>query len=107
MRIIDITLETLGLQKAFSIIHSGEFEKHPKPAPDIYLTVTKQLKVDPKNCLAVEDSPVGIQSAISAGMPCIAIIDKHHKNNPQYELTDISLDSLLDFTPKRLSSLLS
>lgn len=44
-----------------------------KPAPDLYLYAAKQLNVDPKECIAIEDSDHGIQAAKSAGMFCIGI----------------------------------
>jgi HAD superfamily hydrolase (TIGR01509 family) len=39
----------------------------------IYLHAAKQLNIDPAECIAIEDSPSGIQSARDAGMFCIAI----------------------------------
>lgn len=43
-----------------------------KPAPDVYLRAALALGVDPKRCLAIEDSPTGVKSAVDAGMTCIA-----------------------------------
>ena len=97
LRLVRITLNALGLSKSFSVIHSGEHEKHPKPAPDIYLTVAKKLRVKPTECIAIEDSPVGIESATRAGMRCVAIVDPHHKSDPRYEIADVRLNSLKDF----------
>lgn len=94
MRLINVTLQALQLTQSFSVIHSGEFEEHPKPAPDIYLTTAHMLKVIPAECIAIEDSPVGIESATRAGMRCIAIVDPHHKDDPRYEIADIRLHSL-------------
>jgi beta-phosphoglucomutase-like phosphatase (HAD superfamily) len=45
----------------------------PKPAPDLYLEACQRLKVDPSDCLAVEDSPVGVQSARDAGLTVVGI----------------------------------
>lgn len=39
-----------------------------KPEPDLYLNALKELGVDPKNAIAVEDSPLGIEAAKSAGI---------------------------------------
>ena len=44
-----------------------------KPNPDIYLHAAQQLDVDPKHCIAIEDSAHGIQAAQKAGMFCIGI----------------------------------
>lgn len=40
----------------------------PKPFPDVYLGACSRLNVDPFRCLAVEDSAVGLQAALAAGM---------------------------------------
>lgn len=44
-----------------------------KPHPAIYLHAAKQLDVDPKECIAIEDSAHGVASAKAAGMFCIGI----------------------------------
>ncbi len=38
-----------------------------KPAPDPFVLAAKKLKVNPKNCWAIEDSFSGTQSALKAG----------------------------------------
>jgi HAD superfamily hydrolase (TIGR01509 family) len=40
----------------------------PKPHPDVYLAACHNLGVNPTRCLAVEDSSVGMKSALAAGM---------------------------------------
>jgi beta-phosphoglucomutase-like phosphatase (HAD superfamily) len=42
-----------------------------KPDPLIYQTAAKQLGVQPDECIVVEDSMVGLQAALGAGMACI------------------------------------
>ncbi|MEX0672370.1 MAG: HAD family phosphatase [Candidatus Babeliales bacterium] len=44
-----------------------------KPDPAIYLHAARQLSVDPKECMAIEDSAHGIRAAQAAGMFCIGI----------------------------------
>lgn len=46
-----------------------------KPHPDLYLEVASRLGVDPAACLAVEDSPAGVRSALAAGMPVVMVPD--------------------------------
>lgn len=67
-------LETvkLGLQK-LNIIHLFDFIignddlKRQKPAPDIYLKCFLHAGLDPKECLIVEDSKHGRESALRSG----------------------------------------
>jgi beta-phosphoglucomutase-like phosphatase (HAD superfamily) len=42
-----------------------------KPDPAVYLHACRQAGVDPRSGLAVEDSIVGVQSAVAAGVPTI------------------------------------
>jgi len=100
VRLIRVTLETLHLTHFFQVMHSGELETHPKPAPDIYLTTAHMLKVKPEECIAIEDSPVGVVSAKAAGMKCIAVVDPHHASDPRYEIADVRINSLKDFNEK-------
>lgn len=46
-----------------------------KPAPDIYLIAAHRLGVEPRHCLAIEDSLSGVQSAKRAGMHVYACPD--------------------------------
>jgi beta-phosphoglucomutase len=44
-----------------------------KPKPDIFLYSAKKMKVNPLNCVVIEDSPHGIEAARQACMKCIAL----------------------------------
>ena len=49
--------------------------EHGKPAPDIYLYAAEKLKLAPKDCIALEDSPNGIRSANAAGCKTVMVPD--------------------------------
>lgn len=55
-------------------------EYKPKPAPDGYLEAMKQLRVEPKNTLILEDSQLGIDSAKASGAFTICLTEHHPKN---------------------------
>jgi len=72
------SLLAAGMADSFTpedqMIHSGESDFQPsahKPKPDVYLKAAKALAVDPKDCIAVEDSDSGIGSAAHAGIGLI------------------------------------
>jgi HAD superfamily hydrolase (TIGR01509 family) len=48
---------------------------NPKPNPEIYLKAAKYLELDIKNCVIIEDSPVGLNCAINARPGMIVIVD--------------------------------
>lgn len=54
------------------IITGDETEKH-KPHPEPYLRCAEGLRVLPDECVVIENAPLGIESAKSAGMKCIAL----------------------------------
>ncbi|MEV5594685.1 HAD family hydrolase [Streptomyces sp. NPDC052496] len=39
-----------------------------KPAPDLFLHAAREMGVAPERCAVVEDSPLGVQAAVAAGM---------------------------------------
>ena len=43
-----------------------------KPAPDIYLEVARRLDARPDACLVLEDSAIGCEAALAAGMRVVA-----------------------------------
>lgn len=59
--------------KKFDTIVSGDDLAKGKPFPDPYLKAIEDLSLSPKNCVVVENSPLGIKSAKTAGIYCIAI----------------------------------
>ena len=56
---------------------------HGKPAPDIYEFACERLGLQPKECMAVEDSPNGVESAYRAGCQVVMVPDQ---TRPDHEL---------------------
>ncbi|MDM5315876.1 HAD family phosphatase [Fictibacillus sp. b24] len=66
--------EVLGkLQITFNTIITGDDVKEGKPAPEPYLLAMDQHPFDPSEWLVIENAPLGIQSAKSAGAYCLAV----------------------------------
>ena len=70
---IQIKLEAIGLENAFDVLVGGDDVIRGKPEPDIYLQAARGLGVPPDECIAIEDSPTGIASAVAAGAYTIAV----------------------------------
>jgi beta-phosphoglucomutase len=66
-------LRAEGLTEAFRAVVSADDVTRSKPAPDPYLAAAAQLGVSPANCVAIEDSHWGLDSARTAGMRTIAV----------------------------------
>jgi len=62
-----------GLDGVFPITICREDVTHPKPAPDVFIQSAQLLGVRPRDCLVLEDSPVGVAAAVAADCPCIFV----------------------------------
>jgi beta-phosphoglucomutase len=70
---VKYVVETLGIQKLLDVIVTAEDVSKGKPDPEIYLLASKRLRLNPSECLVIEDSVNGVKSGLSAGMNVIAI----------------------------------
>ncbi len=66
-------MEKSALAPYLNIQLSNEDVTHGKPAPDIYLFAAELLKLNPGQCLVVEDNPKGIEAAERAGCPVMIV----------------------------------
>jgi HAD superfamily hydrolase (TIGR01509 family) len=66
---IDDRLSRTNLLHHFPAAHFSAYEYQTwKPAPDLYLAAIRELGLDPATAIAVEDSRVGVQAALEAGL---------------------------------------
>lgn len=80
----------------FNEIVCGDMIERGKPEPDIYLRAIEILGVNPNECLALEDSPMGILSAYRAGMNPVMIPDLLQPDQETTSLLYAKLPTLLD-----------
>ncbi|MFF5408351.1 HAD family hydrolase [Streptomyces misionensis] len=61
---------TAGLDRWFQEdrVFSSQDVGRGKPAPDLFLYTAERMGVAPERCAVVEDSPLGVQAAVAAGM---------------------------------------
>jgi HAD superfamily hydrolase (TIGR01509 family) len=74
-RLVDVAVETAGRHN-FDVLVCGDEVSCTKPHPEPYETAARLLGVDITRCLAIEDSPTGIASALAAGATVLAV--PHH-----------------------------
>ncbi len=65
----------------FTDLVVGDEVPRGKPHPDPYLEAARRLGVDPRDCVAIEDSPIGAASARAAG--CIVLGVPHAVDVPR------------------------
>jgi HAD superfamily hydrolase (TIGR01509 family) len=72
-RHVDGHLTRLGLRALFDLTCCRDDNLAVKPAPDLYLAVTRQLGVVPGEAIAFEDSTAGTLAARRAGLWVVAV----------------------------------
>ena len=72
-------LELTGLAVHFgNNLFSATMVARGKPAPDLFLYAAQQVATASNRCLVIEDSPLGIEAAIAAGMSAIGFCGGSH-----------------------------
>ena len=82
-------------KKHFKGIFAGDVVSMKKPDSEIYILASKELKVEPKECVVVEDSRIGLLAATGAGMRCI-ITKSGYTQNEDFAEADTVLSELGD-----------
>jgi HAD superfamily hydrolase (TIGR01509 family) len=70
--VVEVALETLG-RDTFDVVVCGDEVSATKPDPAPYLTAARLLGVPIDRCVAIEDSPSGVASALAAGAAVLAV----------------------------------
>jgi beta-phosphoglucomutase len=87
---IEGTLDATGLTRFFLVIAAAEDFTLGKPHPESYLFALKKLndslngrksRIQPQECLVIEDSVGGVQGAREAGMRCLAMTNTYPRES--------------------------
>jgi len=79
---IEHLLNKMGLRSCFQVLATADDCQRSKPDPEVYRLALKRLnKLPPfsdqplqaSECLAIEDAPLGVVAAQSAGIRCLAL----------------------------------
>ncbi|PIW62213.1 hexitol phosphatase HxpB [Shewanella sp. CG12_big_fil_rev_8_21_14_0_65_47_15] len=93
--IIQAVLTRLELSETFMAIESAEHLTYGKPHPEVYLNCAKALGVDPRFCLAIEDSFNGLIAARAANMQTVAIPAAEQRDEAKWVIAHHQTDTLL------------
>lgn len=76
---LQIFLESTNLARFFKDnVFSAEMVNRPKPAPDLYLYAAQRMGIKTEECLVIEDSSIGVQAAVEAGIQVIGFLAGSH-----------------------------
>jgi HAD superfamily hydrolase (TIGR01509 family) len=70
--LVEVALPTIGPAN-FGAVVCGDDLDETKPHPMPYLTAAALLGVDVRHCVAIEDSPNGVASALASGAVVLAV----------------------------------
>jgi HAD superfamily hydrolase (TIGR01509 family) len=71
----EMLLSRAHLREQFDVVVCGDDVERGKPAPDIFLLAAGRLRLDPRRCLVLEDSEMGIRAAKAAQMQAFLVPD--------------------------------
>ncbi len=79
-------------------IYSAQHVKNAKPAPDLFIYAAQKIDVAPENCLVVEDSPLGVQAAVTAGMHVVGFTGAAHLDHATHKekLISVGADTVVE-----------
>lgn len=68
---------TIGPELAaeVAVIASGEEVRNKKPSPDLYQLAMQRLGIPPEDCIALEDSEMGLEAAAAAGVCAVVTVN--------------------------------
>lgn len=85
-----LILKQVGLLDAFDEIADGDDITHSKPDPEVFLVAAKKLKIDPLDCLVIEDAYAGIEAANAGDFTSVGIGDASHYDKADYKINKLS-----------------
>jgi HAD superfamily hydrolase (TIGR01509 family) len=78
---VRLSLESTGILRFFEpYLFSASDVPRGKPAPDLFLHVAAKMRVNPAECIVIEDSAAGVSAAHAAGMVPIGFVGGNHTN---------------------------
>lgn len=79
----------------FSEILAGDVVSKKKPDPEIYNLASERLKLEPSECVVIEDTRVGLLAAKAAGMHCV-VTTNGYSENEDFTEADLVVSELGD-----------
>jgi HAD superfamily hydrolase (TIGR01509 family) len=83
--------------RSFAAIVAGDEVSKKKPAPDVYLETLSRLGLSARECLAIEDSGIGLIAASRAGIPVLISRSAYFRSD-DFSAALIAVDNLTEVT---------
>ena len=89
---VDFVLDGAGLRQFFRSVVHGALVSRPKPDPEVFLRVARELGTPPEACVVFEDSFSGVRAARAAGARVVGIRTTHR----EFPDVDLAVDDFRD-----------
>jgi len=94
--LVNAVIKKLGWEDFLSSSVTGDEVTTSKPSPEIYQKAARVLNLDVKDCLVLEDSSNGMQSALDAGMAVVGFFPPNSENK-DFSKVRYKISSLNEF----------
>jgi len=84
-------------ESLFAAVVAGDEVSQKKPAPDVYLDVLSRLNLPASECLAIEDSGIGLVAASRAGIPVLILRSAYFRDD-DFSAAVLAVDELTEVT---------
>jgi HAD superfamily hydrolase (TIGR01509 family) len=103
---VEYVLAKVELAPYFDLIVAGDDLESSKPEPEPYLFAVSKLNLNPQECLAIENNPIGITSAKRAQIQVVGISNLYPLHMLQRQ-ANWTVDDFLDIELDRVDRVLS
>ena len=93
---VDLKLSVIGLTDAFPVKLGGDDIENGKPAPDIYIKAAGLIGLEAADCVAIEDSPIGLAAASSSGAYTVCTLTDSTRHL-DLSAADVIIENLEEF----------
>ncbi len=102
---VAVAVEQLKACDKIRTVITGADVVKGKPHPDVFLKAAAGMGLTPERCVVLEDAPVGIEAALSAGARCLGVVSKGRTWHQLHRAHHRVMDDLTSVTPDLLLSL--
>lgn len=99
-------LDRLGNRWLFDAVITGADVTRGKPDPQVFRLAADRLGLTPRQCVVVEDAPLGVQAAHAAGMSCVGLTSTGRTPEMLAD-ADLVVGSLQELSPETFAALLA
>jgi HAD superfamily hydrolase (TIGR01509 family) len=102
---LDCTVDRLGVRKFFDVLLDESHVRELKPSPEVYLKGADLLGILPDRCVVIEDSRVGVQAALAAGMKVVGLTTSYSAK--ELKNTHLTVGDFRELDFAKIASLLN